>query len=68
MFHDAHRSSSGALNCIYSLWFIYPYGDWPLPRLDNGRSPYGYKNQRQQIHFRAPDDERCTSRNMLSLQ
>jgi hypothetical protein len=29
----AHRSSSGALNCICSFWFIYPYGDRTLPRL-----------------------------------
>jgi hypothetical protein len=27
--------------------------------LDNGRSPYGYINQRLQIKFKAPDDERC---------
>jgi len=26
MFRAAHRSSSGALNCICSLWFICPYG------------------------------------------
>jgi hypothetical protein len=26
-FRAAHRSSSGALNCICSLWFIYPCGD-----------------------------------------
>jgi hypothetical protein len=25
-------------------------------------------NQRLQIQFRAPDDERCAARNMLSLQ
>jgi len=68
MFRAAHRSSSGALNCICSLWFIYPYGDRPLPRLGNGRSPHGYINQRLQIQFRAPDDERCAARNMLSLQ
>jgi len=30
MFQAAHRSSPGALNCIYSLWFICPYGDRPL--------------------------------------
>jgi len=30
MFRAAHRSSSGALNCICSLWFIYTYGDRPL--------------------------------------
>jgi len=27
MFRAAHRSSSGALNCICSLWFIYPCVD-----------------------------------------
>jgi hypothetical protein len=36
--------------------------------LDNGRSPYGYINQRLQIQFRAPDDERFAARNMLSIQ
>jgi len=33
MFRAAHRSSSGAQNCICSLWFIYPCRDRPLPRL-----------------------------------
>jgi hypothetical protein len=33
MFWAAYRSSSGAPNCICSLWFIYPCGDWPLSRL-----------------------------------
>jgi hypothetical protein len=33
MFWAAHRSSSGALNFICSLWFTCPCGDWPLPRL-----------------------------------
>ena len=79
MCRAAHRSSSGALNCICSLWFIYPCGDRPLsrlsgkwihfpPRLDNDRSPHVYINQRLQIQFRAPNDERCAARNMLSLQ
>ena len=27
----------------------------------NGRSPHGYINQRLQIQFRAPDDERCAA-------
>jgi hypothetical protein len=66
MFRAAHRSSSGALNCICSLWFIYPCDDRPLSRLsgkifplsrDNGRSSHGYINQRLQIQFRAPDVE-----------
>jgi hypothetical protein len=33
MFRAAQPSSSGALNCICSLWFICPYGVRPLPRL-----------------------------------
>jgi hypothetical protein len=33
MFRAAHRPSSGALNCICSLWFIYTCGDQPLSRL-----------------------------------
>ena len=36
--------------------------------LDNGRSPHVYINQRLQIQFGAPDDERCAARNMFSLQ
>jgi hypothetical protein len=61
MFREANHSSSGALNCICSLW-IFPLS------LDNGRSPHGYINKRPKIQFRAPDDERCAARNMLSLQ
>ena len=70
MFRAAHRSSSEAPKCICSLWFIYPCGDRSLPRLSlgNGRSPHGYINQRLQIQFGAPDDERYAARNMLSLQ
>ena len=120
MFRAVHRSSSGALNCVCSLWFIYLCGDRPLPRLSgkwisisrsaltpliirssklclqplvyipmwwpavakaewemdfhfplsrgNGQSPNWYINQRLQTQFRAPDDERCAARNMLSLQ
>jgi len=56
MFRAAYRSSSGALNCICS--------QFPL-RLDNGRSPHAYVNQRLQIQFRAPDDERYAARNTL---
>jgi len=36
MFGATHHSSSGALNCIYSLWFIYTFGDRSLPRLSLG--------------------------------
>jgi hypothetical protein len=68
MFRAAYRSSSGDPNCICSLWFIYTCGDRPLSSLDNGRSPHVYINQRLQIQFGAPDDERYAARNMLSLQ
>jgi len=37
-------------------------------RLDYGRSPHAYVNQRLQIQPRVPDDERYAARNMLSLQ
>jgi len=59
-FRAAHRSSSGAPNCICSLKFPHS--------LDNGRSPHGYINQRLQIQFGAPDDERYAAGNMMSLQ
>jgi len=39
MFRTAHRSSSRALNCICSLWFICPYGDRSLPRLSGHSVP-----------------------------
>jgi hypothetical protein len=35
--------------------------------LGNGRSPYGNINQRLQIQFCAPDDERRAAQNMFSL-
>ena len=38
MFRAVHRSSSGALHCVCSLWFIYPCGDRPLPRLSGIRN------------------------------
>jgi len=38
------------------------------PEDKSGRSPHGYVNQRLQIEFRAPDDERYAARNMLNLQ
>ena len=33
MFRAAYRSSSGALNCICSLWFTYTHGERPLSAL-----------------------------------
>jgi len=52
--------------CSFVIEFIIPNFVFPLS-LGNGRSPHGYINQRVQIQFRAPDDERCAARNMLSL-
>jgi len=58
-----------------------PCGDRQLPRLSGKWIRYleciiytkaftilQYINQGLQIQFRAPDDERCAVRNMLSLQ
>jgi len=42
MFRVAHLSSSGALNCICSLWFIYPCDDRPLPRLSGKWIPISH--------------------------
>ena len=57
------RSSKLYLQPLVYMVMIH----FPLS-LGNGRSPYGHINQRLQIQFRAPDDERCAARNMLSLQ
>jgi hypothetical protein len=38
MFRATHRSSSGALNFIYSDWFIYPCGERPLSRLSGNQT------------------------------
>ena len=56
MFRAAHRSSSGALNSICSLWFICPCGDQPLPRrlpfpTQPWQRPHGHINQRLQIEL-----------------
>jgi len=44
MFRAAHRSSSGALNCTCSLWFIYPCGDsywlWPAVPTQSWQRPF----------------------------
>ena len=66
MFRAAHRSSSGALT-VFAASGLYTHIVTGRC-LGNGQSPYGHINQRLQIQFRAPDDERCAARNMLSLQ
>jgi hypothetical protein len=75
MFRAALRSSSGAPQTVYAASGLYTHvvtgrcqgSVFPLS-LDNGRSPHGSINERLQTQFRAPDDERCAARNMLSLQ
>jgi hypothetical protein len=47
---------------IRFLWLEFP------PSLDNVRSQHGHINQRLQIQFGVPDDERYAARNILSLQ
>jgi len=50
-------------------WPAVVKSDWHFPlSLDKGRSSHVYINQRLQIQFKAPDDERYAVRNMLSLQ
>jgi len=39
MFRGAPRSSSGAPNCICSLWFIYPCGDRNWAPIQPGQRP-----------------------------
>ena len=51
MFRAAYRSSSGALNCICSLWFICPYGDRPLPRLSGPLKNFGITNSITKLHL-----------------
>ena len=75
MFRAAHRSSSGALNCICSLWFIccskvkdFIYIIYILYYVYISFTLLQHENQRLQIQFIAHDDERCVARNVLSLQ
>jgi hypothetical protein len=52
MFRAAQRSSSGALNSICSLWFIYPCGDRPLSRLSGWESiNFGIINSITRLHL-----------------
>jgi hypothetical protein len=69
MFRAAHRSSSGALT-VFAVSGLHTHvhtglRQFPL-RLDYGRSPHAYVEAANTV--RAPDDERCAARNMLSLQ
>jgi len=71
MFRAAHRSSSGALNCICSLWFICPYADRPAgPTTNTARLLPRYEGKTRGCHCShwAPDDGRENARNMLSCK
>ena len=45
MFRAAYCSSSGVLNCICILWFIYPCGDWPLSRLSGKNTCWAFNKR-----------------------
>jgi hypothetical protein len=67
MFRAAYRSSSGALNVfaasvVKSEWETVPTQTWLRPV-----TTYVCKLEAAKA-FRAPDDERCAARSMLSLQ
>jgi len=78
LFHADGRVDRQTWRCLSSLFAILRKepekgvvkSEWELfpLRLDNGRSQHAYVNQRLQIQFRDPDDERYAARNMLSLQ
>jgi len=50
MFQAEYRSSSGALNCICSLWFTYTCGDRPLSRLSGKNSAFLISNFRRVLY------------------
>jgi hypothetical protein len=64
-----HVSSGTPLIIRSSKLYLQPVVYMPIwwPAVGNGRSPYSHINQRLQIQFKAPDDERCAARNILSL-
>ena len=66
VFRTAHRSSSGALNCICSLWFIYTCCDRPLSSLGGKKSCYcqtGHGWQCNAKQKQATDDNVMRNRN-----
>jgi len=71
--HTAHHQELQTVFAASGLYARVVTGRCPQelqfpPSLDNNLSPHGYINQRLQIQFGAPDDERYAARNMLSLQ
>ena len=51
IFRAAHRSSSGTLNCICSVWFIYTCGDRPLSSLSGKWISISHSALTMEIHF-----------------
>jgi hypothetical protein len=64
--HTAHHQKLYTVSASSDLYTHVVTGRCQV--LANGKSSHGYINQRMQIQFRAPDDERCAARNMLNLQ
>jgi len=67
MFRAAHRSSSGALNCTCSLWFVYPRGDRPLPRL-SGKINFGIINSITKLHLVGISTESSTMHGSMNIK
>jgi hypothetical protein len=65
MFRAAYRTSSGAPNCICSLWFINPCGDRPLSRL-GGNSVPTQPGQRQNTVWSSWQWAVCRSKHVES--
>jgi hypothetical protein len=64
--HTAHHQE---LQTVFAASGLYTHVELKFPpSLDNGRSPHGYINQRLQIQFGAPEDERYAARKMSILQ
>jgi hypothetical protein len=76
MIWAAYRSSSGAPNCICSLWFIYLFGDRPLSRLggnwitswtmashDMGTQTRGFKYSSELLMMNCMPLETCSAFN-----
>jgi hypothetical protein len=61
--HTAHHQELWTLFAASGLHTHVVTGCFSLS-LGNDWSPHGYINQRLQIQFGAPDDERCTARNI----
>jgi hypothetical protein len=66
---DRHTAHHQELQTVFAASALYTYVvTGRCPCLDNGWSQHGHINQRLQIQFGTPDDERYAARNMLSLQ